>query len=71
MGVFTKAGRIEMCKRLLMLGVCGLCHLPANAQTGGGTPAAPQVRMVRVTVGAKAETRSAAFLMTDQRTTFY
>jgi len=27
--------------------------------------------MVRVTVGAKAETRTGAFIMTDQRTTFY
>jgi len=52
--------------------LCALAGSPGRAQQAGGVAASgPEVRMVRVVVGAKGEPRNGTYLMTDRRTTFY
>src|SRR5215468_2413790 len=50
-----------------------LAHSPSTRaqEAGGVAPSGPQVRMVRVVVGAQGEPRNGTYVMTDRRTTFY
>lgn len=71
MSVCIHAGKFRMASRFALLALGLLANLHVNAQAPGGGVAGQQVRLVRTIVGAKAESRNGAYLITDRRTAFY